>query len=128
MRQGYEIAPEWLERVATSADSSQTRQLARFALDQWNGLLQSWEVREVKTRRSLYDLLSGILQIARTLKHHQYMTPVISGKDTFYFPVFAEACDYRGKDRPHDAVVTGLPVKSHRRPQTKKWGNTILKT
>jgi hypothetical protein len=127
-RNGHETAPEWLKRVSISSSSPEARSLARYALEQWNLLLTSWKQRGVRTRRNLWDLLSGILQIAKSTKHQCNMIRIESGNETFYFPILLEACHFRGKDPPSDAVKTGIMVRAHRRPQTTKWGNIVLKT
>jgi hypothetical protein len=128
-RKGQEEATEWLKRVMSDRSvPADVRRLARFALGQWVALSASWKARGVKTRRSLWDLLSGILQIARQTTHHPDMVEVRSGEDFFYFPVFEEACDYRGKKAPASALRSGVRVLAHRLPQTAKWGNTVTKT
>lgn len=127
-RKGNETSTEWLGRVINISTSPKARRLARFALDQWATLGVAWKLEEVKTRRSLWDLLSGILQIAKNTEHHCDMTPVEIKGRIFYFPIFTEACDYRGKKPPSGSVASGIRVQAHRRPQTAKWGNEVLKT
>ncbi len=128
MSQDFEEAQEWLARVAKEAAIPQTQQLATMTLASWNGLLASWANRGVKTRRSLYDLLSGLLQVAHNYTWNTTCTKVRSGSQVFVFPIFAEACDYRGRARPPGAVVAGVRIQSHRRVQKAKWGNDVLKT
>jgi len=127
-RKGFEEAPDWLDRVSKTAEDPAVRAIAAHALSEWAGLLESWRQRNVKTRRSLYDLLSGLLQISHNYTWNTQMTTVISDKKKFVFPIFSEACDYRGRERPVGAIVTGVRIQSHRRVQKKKWGNDVLKT
>lgn len=127
-RNRHETALEWLERVAANSLNPRARDLALLATQQWTALLWSWNQRGVKTRRSLWDLLSGILQVAHSTTHRCIITPVESGGKVFHFPIFSEACDYRGKAWPLGAVRTGIQVQAHRCPQTTKWGNVVLKT
>lgn len=127
-RNGYEEASEWLERVSREATDPHVRALAAHALDQWNQLSASWNARGVKTRRSLYDLLAGLLQVAQNYTWNTVMTTVRSGSQRFTFPIFTEACDYRGRAAPPGAVRAGVRIQSHRRVQKGKWGNDVLKT
>jgi hypothetical protein len=124
----YETAPEYLQRVMAQSQNPTARVLAATALRDYQKLLISWSQRGVKTRRSLYDLLSGVRNICNKVTHFKRMVPIQSGTDMFYFPVFVEVCDYRGKVPPPDAIVTGLLVRSKRRPQETKFGNMILKS
>jgi hypothetical protein len=119
---------EWLEQVSKLSKNSKAKESAKYALSQWKALKLSWKSRKVKTNRSIFDLLSGILEVHQQIHHHQVMTEVKSGNTSFYFPIFHEACLRRGKTPPGFAIVAGLPIKSHRSPQTKKWGNILLKT
>jgi hypothetical protein len=127
-RNGYEEAPEWLARVSIKAKDPNVRSLAANALGEWNRLLDSWESRGVRTRRSLYDLLAGLLQISRNYRWNTHTVTVRSGADRFTFPIFTEACDYRGRAHPTGAIQTGIRIQSHRKVQKKKWGNDVLKT
>lgn len=125
-----ESANDWLFRVRATSPNPQARTLAAFALSEWDRLLASWKTRQVKTRRSFWDLIAGVFECHQNITHHAHMTPVISGDDTFYFPIFKEALGRRDKhpSATEGAVTTGVTVRSGRKPQTTKWGNTVLKT
>lgn len=128
-RNGQATANEWLHRVQTESDSPEARRLAAFAKGEWKRLKASWKSRDAGTNRSLWDLIAGVFECHQVIKHFAYMTPVQSGDDTFYFPVFKEACSRRAKhSTSSNAITTGIPVNSERLPQTTKWGNTICKT
>jgi hypothetical protein len=127
-RNGQETALEWLSRVSRESNDSNIIILADFAVSQWIDLSESWKARDVKTRRSLWDLMAGIEQIGHNTIHKTTMSTIYSGPSVFNFPIFLEACHYRGKEPPVGAVETGVRVHSHRRPQTTKWGNIVLKS
>lgn len=124
----HETATEYLERVMRDSENPVACEMAAFALDQYKELMASWKERGVSTRRSLYDLLSGVRNISNKVTHFRRMVPIKSGKKTYYFPVFTETCGYRGKVAPKDAISTGLAVNSERRPQPGKFRNITLKS
>ena len=129
MRKGEEESQEWLARVAREAHDPAVRQLAQHNLDSWNGLLDSWKRRGVKTRRALWDILAGLLQVGPFGYHwNAVSTTVKSGEDVFHFIILAEACNYRGRAHPVGAIRTGVAPKAHRTVQKAKWGNDVLKT
>ena len=122
-------ALDWLARVALSSPNPDARRMARFAMSEWQRLSDSWKTRNVKTRRSLWDLLAGVFECHQNITHHKLMTEVVSGRDKFYFPVFKEACGRRAKSyKGTGAIEACIPVGSERLPQTTKWGNTVCKT
>ena len=125
-----ETAPQWLRRVARTSKNPRAKTMASFAIAEWDRLLHSWDVRGVKTRRSQWDLIAGVFECHQNITHHEYMTPVESGLDTFYFPIFKEAVGRRSKhpSAAKGAIVSGVSMRSERLPQTTKWGNTICKT
>lgn len=128
-RKGQETALEWLKRVKRDSKNPDARRLAAFAFDEWKRLEASWKRLGVKTRRSLWDLIAGVFECHQKIEHYALMTPVISGDDSFYFPVFKEACGRRAKhSTASDAIASGILMRSERLPQTGKWGNTICKT
>ena len=126
----HEVSTHWLKRVQTKSSNPLARQMAAFALHQYQGYLETCKKYEVSTRRSLYDLCSGVANIANNITHHRKMVPMgfRDGPEVFYFPVFAEACAYRGKTPPSEAITAHVDIKSQRRPQTTKFGNTVLKS
>jgi hypothetical protein len=124
-----EKAVDWLRRVVRESNNPLARELAQNALDEWFRLLDSWKRRGVHTRRSLWDLLSGLLQQGPNgYKWNTTTTVMVSGDDIFHFPIFSEACDYRGRAHPSGAVKTGVIAFAHRTVQKAKWGNDVLKT
>jgi hypothetical protein len=124
-----EPALKWLDRVKTSSKSIKARRMAHFAINEWQRLKQSWKDRDVKTNRSLWDLLAGVFECHQNITHHTYMTEVISGDNKFYFPIFVEACGRRAKNpSASNAIIAGVSVKSERLPQTGKWHNYVCKT
>jgi len=123
-----ETCVNWLERTSRIARGVLARRKATEALETWEALLESWKERGVKTRRSLWDILAGTKEVAGHISHTEGPVTIISGDKSFTFPVFAEACEYRGRTTPACAITTGVYVIAHRVPQDGKWGNTVLKT
>lgn len=127
---GQETALEYLARVARASKNPIARAMATHALNEWNQLRASWKRQGVKTNRSLWDLIAGVLECHQNISHHVLMTRVVCGPDVFHFPIFKEAIARRAKSptAANNPIVTGLRVESHRLPQTGKWGNIVCKT
>lgn len=125
-----ETAKQWLGRVSQYSEDPKARVMAKWALDEYDRLFDSWKTREVGTRRSLWDLIAGVFECCQNITHHTHMTPVKSGDQTFYFPIFTEAVGRRAKHSSAaiGAITSGIPVRSERLPQTTKWGNVVCKT
>jgi hypothetical protein len=125
-----ETANQWLRRVICASNNPQAKTMASFAITEWANLTRSWKIRGVKTRRSLWDLIAGVFECHNNITHHTYMTPICSGTEVFYFPVFYEAVGRRAKhlSAARGAIVSGVPMKSERLPQIGKWGNIVCKT
>ena len=128
MRAGQETANEYCKRVQKDSPYPAARQAAQDNLASYEALLVSFKARNVKTRRSLYDLMAGLLQVAGQYIWNDQKSVVTSGSDKFEFHIFQEVCDYRGREAPSGATRTGLRVQSHRRVQKTKWKNDVLKT
>lgn len=125
-----ETALEYLARVTRTSKNPTARTMATHALNEWNRFRASGRRQGLKTNRSLWDLIAGVLECHQNISHHVLMTQAVCGSDVFYFPIFKEAIARRAKSltAANNPIVTGLRVESHRLPQTGKWGNVVCKT
>ncbi len=102
-----ETAPAWLARIG--------RHDLVAEYDRFKALMLQVGSAE---RRSLWDLLAGIRYYDKNTGDVHFMRQGVQ----FRFPVFAEACDYRGVARKPGAIVTNIRPHAHRKPQVAKWG------
>lgn len=124
-----EISNDWLARCSRTASTSDQRRLAALTLAEYNLFVQVCKARGVATRRSFWDMMSGMRQVGPNgYEFFDDFTPMRSGPVVFLTPVFAEGCRRYGRTPPKSVVSMGVLPESHRSPQTTKWKNLQLET